>query len=108
MTRIPRTVVIFLGGLTLFVIFCVAWMWNADPLKQALTRVSAEGSPVTVNLAEIYYVNATEFAVQCGYQSISDASRALGISPLNNEDADEAVHFIKRAFFTAQGCHLPQ
>jgi len=63
---------------------------------------------VTVNIAEIYHVNATEFAAQCGYQSNSAIASVLGISPLNNEDADEAVHFIKRAFFTAQGCHLPQ
>ncbi|EPD69212.1 hypothetical protein HMPREF1219_01437 [Corynebacterium pyruviciproducens ATCC BAA-1742] len=53
---------------------------------------------MTVNIAEIYHVNATEFAVQCGYQSNSDASRPLGISArqardLKNNDADEAVYF---------------
>ncbi|EEI64195.1 hypothetical protein I6J21_10895 [Corynebacterium glucuronolyticum] len=97
-TRIPRPLLAFLGGLTLFVIFCVVWLWNADPLKQALTRASAENPPVAVNLAEIYHLNATEIAVQCGYQSNSDASRALGISArqardLKNNDADEVVYF---------------
>jgi len=81
-------------GIAVCVALAFVWLRAGDPLAQTLRR--ADDGPVAVNLAEVYGVDASSFAVQCAYQSDEEAVEALGVSSaedLSLLDAKEVVYF---------------
>jgi len=73
----------------------VVWWLNRDPLA---TTLAGETAPIELDMAKTYRVDATEFALQCGYQSDQEAADALGIpkekaQDLTWTDSREVLYF---------------
>lgn len=78
-----RRLIAYLAAVCLLFAAAVVWHRNKDPLARTLTGVTA---PIEVDMASTYRVDATDFALQCGYQSDQEAADALEIPKEKAQD----------------------